>query len=139
MRLVLDTNCVVSAFLWGGIPYQIVETAVEGRCRLFTSAALLAELEEILMREKFKPRFLAVQTSVARLLVQYIKQVTVIHAASIPPTVIDDPDDDAVLACALAAQADLIVSGDSDLLDLTQYQGIPIVPPAEALKRVEAA
>lgn len=47
-----------------------------------------------------------------------------------------DPDDDHVLACALAAQADLVVSGDSHLLDLNSYQGIPIVGAAEALERI---
>jgi predicted nucleic acid-binding protein len=50
--------------------------------------------------------------------------------------VLADPDDDRVLAWALAAQADLIVSGDSDLLNLQAYQGIPIVGAAEALKRI---
>jgi len=49
-----------------------------------------------------------------------------------------DPDDDHVLACALAAKADLIVTRDLDLLDLTTYQGIPIVAAAEALRRIEA-
>ena len=49
-----------------------------------------------------------------------------------------DPDDDAVLALALAAQVDLIVSGDGDLLALTHFQGIPIATPAQAIQRIEA-
>jgi uncharacterized protein len=138
MRLVLDTNCVVSAFLWGGTPRQIIDAAIEGQCQLFTSGALLAELEEVLARKKFGPRFLSAQTSVARLLVEYTGQVTVVHAAIIAPTVLRDPDDDQVLACALAAKADLIVSGDRHLLDFQQYQDIPIVTPADALKRLVA-
>jgi uncharacterized protein len=48
-----------------------------------------------------------------------------------------DPDDDAVLALAIAARADLIVSGDRDLLDLKSFQGIAIVTPTEALRRIE--
>ena len=47
-----------------------------------------------------------------------------------------DPDDDAVLALAIAAQADLIVSGDDDLLSLTHFEGIPILTPVQALERV---
>ena len=47
-----------------------------------------------------------------------------------------DPDDDALLACAAAARADLIVSGDDDVLALKQYRGIPIVTPAQALRRI---
>ena len=56
---------------------------------------------------------------------------------SIEPTV-RDPDDDQVLACASAAQAQLIVTRDKDLLDLRQYQSIPILASAEALQRIEA-
>jgi predicted nucleic acid-binding protein len=53
-----------------------------------------------------------------------------------PPVVIDDPDDDAVLACAVAAKVDLVVSGDPHLVKLAHYEGIPIVPPAEAVERL---
>ena len=59
-----------------------------------------------------------------------------VNAASIAPTVLNDPDDDLVLAAALAAQADLIVSGDDDLLTLGSYQGISIVSAAECLRRL---
>ncbi|HJX16945.1 MAG TPA: putative toxin-antitoxin system toxin component, PIN family [Acidiferrobacterales bacterium] len=135
----LDTNCVVSAFLWGGTPRQIIDAAVEGQCQLFTSGALLAELEEVLARGKFRPRFLSAQTSVAQILAEYTGQVTVVHAASISPTITADPDDDQVLACAVTAQADLIVSGDRHLLDLKQYRDIPVATPAEALRRISAA
>lgn len=54
------------------------------------------------------------------------------------PRVVRDPDDDHVLACALTARADLIVTGDNDLLDLHAYQNIPIITAAEALRRIEA-
>lgn len=54
--------------------------------------------------------------------------------APIPPTVLDDPDDDHVLACALASNAELIVSGDRDLLSLKTFRSIPIVTPAEAVR-----
>ena len=54
------------------------------------------------------------------------------------PQVVLDPDDDHVLACALTAQADLIATGDTDLLDLKAYRNISIVTPAQALRSVEA-
>ena len=56
--------------------------------------------------------------------------------AQIPPTVLDDPDDDHVLACALAGNAELIVSGDRHLLSLKTFRGVPIVMPAEAVEIV---
>lgn len=55
------------------------------------------------------------------------------------PKVSRDPDDDQVLACALAAQADLIVSGDADLLDLKSFQGIPILTAARAVERISGS
>jgi len=57
-------------------------------------------------------------------------------APPLPQPVCRDPDDDAVLACALAAQVDLIVSGDADLLVLEQFEGIRIVTPAQAVKMI---
>lgn len=138
MRLVLDTNCVVSAFLWGGTPRQLFDLVIADQCQLFTSGALLAELEDVLMREKFRSRFLSAQTSVIQLLAGYTRQVTVVHAIRISPTILADPDDDQVLACAVAAKADLIVSGDSDLLALREYQAIPIVKPTDALLRISS-
>ena len=56
--------------------------------------------------------------------------------AIIPPAIIDDPDDDVVLACAVAAQADLMVSGDPHLLKLAHDEGVRIVTPAEAVERL---
>jgi len=61
---------------------------------------------------------------------------TVVVPAIIPPVITDDPDDDAVLACAVAARADLVVSGDPHLVKLLQYDGIPIVAQAEAVERL---
>jgi predicted nucleic acid-binding protein len=63
----------------------------------------------------------------------------VIVPPPLPQPVCRDPDDDHVLACALAAQADLIVSGDADLLNLREYQSIRIVAAAEALRLIERA
>ena len=62
----------------------------------------------------------------------------VIEPPPLPQPVCRDPDDDEVLALAIAAQADLIVSGDNDLLVLLQFNGIPIVSPAQAAALVEA-
>ena len=64
----------------------------------------------------------------------YAMLAQVIAPAQIRRVVAKDVDDDAVLACALAAQADCIVSGDAHLLNLKHYQGMPIIDPAEALR-----
>ena len=109
MRVVADTNTVVSAFLWGGPPAAVLAAARDGRITLFTSPVLLAELEDVLSREKFAERIARVGSSVAQMMAGYRALGTVVRPAAIEPTV-RDPDDDHVLACATAAQAQLIVS-----------------------------
>lgn len=138
MRVVLDTNVVTSGFLWGGVPRQMLQAAREKRLQLFTSTALLLELSDILGRAKFARKLAAAQMSVDQLIERYALLATVVHPAAITPTILDDPDDDHVLACAIAAQADFIVSGDRHLLDLKEYQGILIVTSVEAVNRLAA-
>jgi len=133
VRLVLDTNVVASGLLWQGPPNRLVEEAFDGKIDLATSPALLVELDGILQRAKFSHQIAKQSLSVAGLVLRYAELAQLVHPAPITPVVLRDPDDDHVLACALAASADLIVSGDSRLLELKAYQGIPIVSAAEAL------
>jgi putative PIN family toxin of toxin-antitoxin system len=138
VRLVLDTNVVVSGFLSQGSPHQLLQQAFAGLVELAVSPALLTELQAILSRPKFKPRLARQSFSSTGLVVRYAELASLVQPASIGRVIQADPDDDHVLACALAAKADLIVSGDAHLLNLKGYQGIPIVSPAEALKRLPA-
>lgn len=136
MRAVADTNTVVSGLLWHGAPRKFLDTARAGAISLYTSDALLAELVEVLPRKKLAKRVAASGMSVEELARRYALLAQRVTAAEIDPVVLADPDDDRVLACALGAQADLIVSGDPHLRNLKTYQGIPIVTAAEALTRI---
>lgn len=136
MRLVLDTNTVVSGLFWGGSPGQLQDAARAGKVDLYTSPALLGELARVLRRGKFSTRLRRLSASVDELIEGYGELAQFVRPAAISPVVFADPEDDHVLACALAAKADLIVSGDSHLLDLKTYQGIPILKAAEALARL---
>lgn len=136
MRWVLDTNVVASGLLWNGTPAQLIDAAQTGEIEIFTSRVLLAELTRILRRAKFAKALAASGLSLDELVLGYAEVAQVVQPVSIARVVPADPDDDHVLACALAAQADLIVSGDSHLLGLKEYRGIPIISPAEALTRL---
>ncbi|MDP2788284.1 MAG: putative toxin-antitoxin system toxin component, PIN family [Pseudomonadota bacterium] len=134
MRLVLDTNTALSGLLWGGTPGRLIDAAEAGRIELASSAALLAELQGVLGREKFARQLARRGLTVGDVFDGYAALVVIVTPAGILPTIAQDPADDQVLAAALGAQADLIVSGDSHLLDLDgDYQGISIVSPAEAV------
>lgn len=133
MRIVPDTNIVVSGLLWRGNPRRILDAARDGIIELFTSPVLLEELEDVLIRERFVQRLEAAGVTVRELIEGYSALATVIDAEPIEAVIFADPDDDAVLACALAAEAEIIVSGGSDLLDLKEYQDIRILTAAEFL------
>lgn len=138
MRLVLDTNVVASGLLWNGIPSALLDAAQIGEVELFTSTHLLAELAGILTRAKFVKALAATGLPREELVLGYAELAAIVQPAPIPLTIAADPSDDQVLACALAANADLIVSGDKHLLGLGgRYQGIPIVTPAQAVQLID--
>jgi len=136
MRTVADTNVVVSGLLWRGPSRQLLDAARQGAVELFTSGALLAELEEVLQREKFLKRLAAAQVQARDLVTGYAALATVVQPVQIEPIVLRDPDDDAVIACAVAAAATNIVSGDRDLLALKKHREIEICKAAEFMARI---
>jgi hypothetical protein len=136
VRVVLDTNVVASALLWGGTPERLIALAGEGSLECFTSEALLAELAGILGRSKFAAKLGQKNLSAAEIVARYREIAETVEAAPIDEAALRDPDDAAVLACALAARAEAIVSGDDDLHALRSYQGIPILSPADCLRRI---
>ena len=136
LRAVADTNTVVSGLLYRGRERALLEAARAQRFALYTSVVLLAELADVLPRAKFATRIAAADMSVARIVRRYARLATRIVPAQIGPSVPGDPDDDAVLACALAARADLIVSGDKRLRNLKSWQRIPLVSAVEALQTI---
>jgi putative PIN family toxin of toxin-antitoxin system len=138
VRLVLDTNTALSGLLWGGTPGRLIDAAEAGQVELASSAALLAELQGVLSREKFAKQLAKRGITVADVFDGYAAMVTLVAPAVIAPTITRDQADDQVLAAALAAKADLIVSGDAHLLDLKNFQGIEIVTATVAVERIAA-
>jgi putative PIN family toxin of toxin-antitoxin system len=98
-RSCFDTNIVVSAFLWGGNPRAILDAARRGTIKLFTSAALIAEIEDVLSRTKFAQRIAEVGSSVDEMLGDYLALAQLVRPTE-HPAVARDPDDDHVIACA---------------------------------------
>jgi uncharacterized protein len=134
MRAVADTNIVVSAILWGGPPRQLLDAARVGKLELFTSAELIAELLDVLSRDKFAGRIRAAGVDPRTLALGYAAVATLVRLGEIPNVIHDDPDDDVVLACAIASSSSVIVSGDSHLLKLGTFNAIKIMTASECLK-----
>ncbi|MCC7080415.1 MAG: putative toxin-antitoxin system toxin component, PIN family [Burkholderiales bacterium] len=136
MRVVLDTNTVVSALLWGGPPLRLIDMATDERIELYTTEALLAELADVLGRVKFAPRLALARRNAPQLLAQYSGLAQCVEPAGMGKVIATDPDDDAVLACVLAASAALIVTRDAHLLNLKYFHRIPILSAAPALEYI---
>ena len=139
VRVVLDTNTVVSGLLWAGPPREVIALIEQEKIILCTSPALIAELHDVIGRPKFSSRLERVQQSPHEVAERYVEHAAIIvEPQEVPEIVTSDPDDDLVLACALSAAADYIISGDRHLLDLKNYQDIPILSAADFLTAYQA-
>ncbi len=137
MRIVLDTNVALSALLWRGTPYRLLEAIRHrGDVQLVSSAALLEELADVLTRPSPAKRLAIIGKTAQAVLADYVEVVEVVAPAEVPRVVPNDADDDQVIAAAVAAGADCIVSGDADLLSMGSYQGIPIITAAQAVQQI---
>jgi putative PIN family toxin of toxin-antitoxin system len=123
-RVVIDTNVVVSS-LFGGKPREVMNRWREGALLLCLTDAIVEEYLEVLARfgdvREEAEEFFATVTTRGKVLFVDPAAVRVVE---------EDPDDDMFLACALAAHAEAIISGDRHLLGLGEFQGIPILGPA---------
>lgn len=137
LRVVLDTNIVVSALLWGGLPGQLFEMAArqEHFITLLTED-LLAETIRVLSRPKFAERIAAHGVQIERIREVYRLASDMVEPVTVPDGVVRDVKDVMVLGCALGGRADAIVSGDNDLLALNSYEYIPIVTAKTFLRRL---
>ena len=128
MKLVVDTNVLLSGTLWTGTAARLVDAVLDGVATLCLSA-------DVIRREKFRPRLEAQGRSVEAILSRFEAVAAVVRPAVIAiPASLRDPDDIPVLACAVAASADVIVTGDEDLLVLGSFAGIPIIRVRVALE-----
>jgi uncharacterized protein len=138
VRIVLDTNVIVSALIWGGKPLRLLELAVDGTIILYTSPALIEELADVLGREHLAKQLVAKASSVGQALKDYADLAIKVFPRSVPRVVPNDADDDHVIALAVTAEAQAIVSGDSDLLTLGWHGKCAIWTVVESLAKIEA-
>ncbi len=138
MRLVLDTNIIVSALLWFGSPRKLLQLFFNADILLFTSQPILDELRDVLSRPKLRRQISRQPLSVDQLVERYSLLAIMVQPQPIPRTA-PDPDDDIILATAIAAQADYLVTGDKPLLSLGSHAGFEIVTVPHFLARFPAA
>lgn len=135
MKLVVDTNVLLSGVAWSGAASLLVDSLLAAEASLCISDAILAELTDVLHREKFRNRLAERGQNATAILARFREIAQHVDPLPLPvPALLRDPDDIHVLACAMAASADAIVTGDGDLLSLKEFEGIPIIGISEALR-----
>jgi len=138
MRAVVDTNVALSGLLWHGPPNQILEWAREGNLEILACEETTAELSRVLRYERFTQRLSMLEVSPAEILAYFMNLVLFVPTPEfIPEQIIEDPFDNLFLALASENKAHLIISGDSHLLELKEYNHIQIVTPSEACRVIE--
>jgi putative PIN family toxin of toxin-antitoxin system len=124
MKVVFDTNVLVAAFVTEGVCAKLLGRARRKQLNLVISPFILKEFEDVLLR-----KFTASKEQIrsAAKLISEVAQI--VSHASMVSGICRDPDDDQILSCALSAEADYLVTGDSDLLELKDFHGIEILTP----------
>ncbi len=131
MRVVCDTNVLISGILFGGKPRDLLRLTSSGKITNFTSPALLKELEDVLQRPKFGLN----EEKVYGIIRLFRETFSIIMPETELSVITDDPDDNRVLEAASAADAEAIISGDGHLLDLAEWNEIPILTPTAFLNK----
>lgn len=127
MRVVLDTNVLLSAILFGGTPGRILDAWRAGQVEFVMSPDIVDE--HVQVGERLSERYPDVE--IQPIVTLLIQNATVVPTAPLPVTVCDDPDDDKFLACALASGTDIVVSGDKKLRAVSGYEGINVLTPRQ--------
>ncbi|MHC6202539.1 putative toxin-antitoxin system toxin component, PIN family [Breznakiellaceae bacterium SP9] len=133
MKVVIDINIFVSAFLWEGNPKKVVDRVIEGSDELYITQEILEQISEVLNRPKF---------NVDKEGVKYYKKLIEEIANELTSDIkiqngSRDVDDNIVLECGITGNVDYIITGDNDLLVLKEFNGIKIVAAKEYLEIIE--
>lgn len=135
MRVVVDTNVLVSALLSpSGAPAKVLRHWEAEAFESVVSEEILAEYARVLSYPRIAGRLKLTSESADELVATLRRFAILVEPARSLHVIADDPDDDKLLACALAGGAEYIVSGDEHLLSLGEYQGVQVLPPAAFLK-----
>ena len=131
LSTVMDTNVLVSGILWRGIPFQLLRWAEKNSLIIYTSLDIMTEVYRVLHYPKFQQYIDNQQASPGELFTKIASLCTIIQVDEIVKGVCSDTDDEKFLSCALAANVEVLVSGDKHLLDLEKYQSVRILTARE--------
>ena len=136
IKLVLDTNTLISGLLWKGNEFQLLEKIEQGKAFLFLTKEIISEIDRVLHYQRLESYILKAGISIEELLKKIISLSHIILESSVNINVCRDPEDNKFIECAVLANARYVVTGDEDLLVLKEYKDINIITTNEALKLI---
>jgi putative PIN family toxin of toxin-antitoxin system len=132
MKVVLDTNILVSATQWDySVSHKLLEKLIRNNVEIFSTAEILDEFAGILRRD-----FLNSEQEANSMVEKVIQFLTLVTPNKKVEAIKEDSEDNKILECALESQAVYIISYDNHLLKLKEYQGIKIIKPEDVVKEV---
>lgn len=137
LRVILDTNVLLSGIFFGGVPGRVLAAWQDDRLELVLSPDILAEYHDA--GAVLASRYESTARPLETILALVTQTATIVEAPDLPERVSTDPADDKFLACAVAAQVSLIVSGDKHLLRLNGWGELTILTPRQLVDRYLAA
>lgn len=126
MRIVVDTNVVISGAFFGGPPRKVIESIVSKKIEAYATPEIIDEYNEI-VEEMIRRKQGHLQKDIMSYFTAWLKIIEPVAKVE----VCRDPDDDKFISCAIDAKAIYIISGDKDLLDIKEYDGIEIITAAD--------
>jgi len=131
MKVVLDTNVLISGIFFSGTPSRILVAWADGQFELLVSVEILSEYHRV--ADRLRSQFPMVELKPVLDLVT--RETRIVEPTPVPMSACDDPDDVKFLACAIAGRADCVVSGDRALLRASGFQRIEVLTPREFMRR----
>lgn len=125
MRVILDTNVVISGVFFTGPPYHILKAWRDGTVHVVVSPEIIEEYQRV--GSVLAKQFPGVDFD--PIITLFAAEAELVAVPPLPEPVCDDPDDDKFLACALASKTKIIISGDRQLLRVSGYRGIEVIRP----------
>ena len=139
MRVVTDTNVVISGLPWGGPPNLILKWARDAKLEIVTCEETANKLKQVIRYKRFSKRLSELEITPGEAFAYYMNLVTFVPDPKSNPTIVhEDPFDNIFLAVARENKALLIISGDGHLLKLKEINAIQIVTPSEAVRVIES-
>lgn len=131
MKVILDTNVLISGVFFSGPPYEILKAWRDGLLQIVLSPEILDEYYRVAKR--LVERFPSIDPT--PLLTLITANSEIVQAPNLPSQVCEDPDDDKFLACALASNSKVIISGDKHLLKISGYREISVLSPSAFIEQ----